>query len=80
MAEDIPESYFEIVFKHAVMKVKRWSFKDYLYQDILCYSLPIQHTDNTVTVTCIMFTVRNHNDGGTLFIQVCKHFHYLVTV
>ena len=52
----------------------------YLYHNIFQYRLTIQHTDDTMAVSCIMLTVRNHDDGSALLIQIGKHLHYFITI
>ena len=40
----------------------------------------LEQADDAVAVTGVMLRVRNHDDGGALFVQVGKQFHYVVTV
>ena len=41
-----------------------------LYHYIFNHRLSIQHSDYTMTITGIMFGVRYHDNGSSLFIQV----------
>ena len=47
---------------------------------IFCNGLSVEHPDDPVTIPCVMFTVCYHHNGGTLFIQFGKQFHYVITI
>lgn len=55
----------------------RWNLSDH---NIFEYRLAVEHTNDTMAVAGIMFTVRYHDDGCTLFIQIRKKRHHFITV
>ncbi len=51
-----------------------------LYHYVLQNGLSVEHPDNAMAVAGIVLAVRNHYDGGTLFVKIGKQGHYLVTI
>ena len=42
--------------------------------------MSVEHANDAVAVTCIMLAVCNHDDSSALFVQLCKQFHYFITI
>ena len=51
-----------------------------LYHYILQYCLPVEHANDAMAVACIVFAVRNHHNGGALFVKIGKQGHHFVTI
>src|SRR4051812_8638552 len=51
-----------------------------LYHYVFQYGLSVEHPNDAMAVPGIVFTVRNHDDGSTLLVQVGQQGHYLITI